>query len=1327
MKKPYKPNLVEYSKSSTKRKKPSDTPTPITELNTAAAISYSERKEVPWEEQRTLPKRFHESGIGTWPALRIINERGSGKKREYLLEWEPHPYTKEVFRPDWTAATSVGVALVEAWKNQKNPLNQVSGSSNASDRLANLEERRKRVTHTIQDSSSEPGSQNITLPTTAAPPAKTSKTPDSSNPRRGIPLSFLEKSHSVSSPLEIAETQQETSQQWQRQLVSVDISPPDINTADYESLRSSQINSAGGIDFSSPLKSQLIFSQPERTQSSAKSGPIPVSTLLTNRQKNGLKTANKNPPSKLNPSSSVSANGQQPLKSSPDPVISSGGPRASVSHPESSPTSSKFGTPEYVPSTNQDSPRGRAVSIELGSQLGSRRNGQALKISDLIIPESDSQILVSQNQAAQPASQASIPRNSFPSPLPQGLQTSNNCSKSLLQLSNQANSNPHSQGNSVSSPWEFRTQHPVKETSAARNLSYQDHNLPTTLGKRLLQPFNSPIRSGGKDSTQLRQAQASPPGSTTSPLTLRERLRQARASTTFADLLSNTDIETHTNDMDMSPASSDTSPAAGGRHDRSRESPLESSSGAQGVMYDNAIGGSALPIQKSIEQEQLLNDEQDSEGSKGSSSQQSVENERDIAQVDGLVLPSLPLLGPSEYALGLPAEGKIQSVYADIIKTKKKAILKFINRHEAIGSGNTSPNRTHERNEMNELIQLLHNTTTHLDLGLPGISTQYSINPEQHAAYANYAGSKFSLLGHLVDTLKRVSCSIVIAARSGVIQDLLEQYLETKEINVKRHDRRSTSQSPDVERPHEFQVELMSTMSDYTVNLTRTPILMIAFDASFDAQDPQIKRVRTLGLARSRTLVPVVHLLVTNSSEHVDLCIPKSLPSPIRLKLLVRATYQARPNLGGKPTYVPNPSDEPQGRAMDFSDLQRALRKSPERKLYMLASIITQAAMSSDFDSKWGLGSVSELQLTEVTDSPPKVSGTSTVAETPKDAFPRSRTPVSRADTPSGKKRLLEVENAVVALNKRQRLTPTPLRETENGKSNVQVAQPVQAQDLINKLQAELTKEREARLKAEEEKEKVQLQLDQWKSDHAALLRRYEKRMKKCHEQEKTNTKLVRTIENNKSRQERTIEDNTTLKEKVKGLQQELNATREAIKYGGGDAATVEVAREEARSLLAKNMHLEKSLENTRKDFEFTRAQYQEASNKAAEFANQARDLEEKVSDLSKQAGDEKRRLREMNYQESLNHHLSKIAELEQEKRTRDVLLKKIEEENRQLKRNRGVQTRGSSAQPPGSPGLDAPSGSRGPRSRQNSPAPGLFPHHGNTATNRGSLLRHER
>lgn len=739
---------------------------------------------------------------------------------------------------------------------------------------------------------------------------------------------------------------------------------------------------------------------------------------------------------------------------------------------------------------------------------------------------------------------------------------------------------------------------------------------------------------------------------------------------------------------------------------------------------DNATVEPALPIQDSIEDEHL-NDEDESSGSKQSSSQQSVENEQDVDHVDGLILPTVPIVGPAQYCLALPAEGKVQSTYFDIIKAKRKVISKFINRHEAIGSGNGSPNRTHQRNDIIELVQRLHDTTTHIDLGLPGFSTQYSLDSQEHAAYANYAGSKFSFLGHLVDVLKSVECSIVVMAQSGPVQDLLEQYLTMKHVSIKRHDPLSPSDSPGPDRPTtDFEVELISTMTSYEVTLRRRPLMIIAFDASFDAQNPQVRRIRTVYSNRNSQLVPVLHLLIANSSEHVDLCIPRSMPSPLRLKLLLRATWQARPNLGGKVTYIPNASDGPDGRPIDMADFQRAVRKSPERKLSMLASFIARAAVSSDFDKHWPFTTMPKLELSESEEVPIISSGFTSVAETPREPLVLpAEMPLSRADTPSGKKRLLDVDVPQV-LSKRQRLTPTPLRETIEG-VNTPSSQAENLRDVVSRLQAELLLEKTARKRAEEERDMTKGLLDQWKKDHAALQRRYEKRVKKSHELADSNKKLLQTIENNKSRQTKASDDVAGLKEKVKGLQGELTTARDEIKAGGGDGALLEVAREEARTLLAKNIHLEKSLENTRKDFEFTRQQYQNASNKAVELSNQVRELEEQATSLSQQASTEKRRLKETNFQESIKRHTAKVQALEQENRARETILKKLEEENRQLKKSRGIQTRGSSVQPPGSPSMDVPG--RGTRSRQGSPAPGLLGQHHGTGANRGSLLRHER
>lgn len=1151
-------------------------------------------------------------------------------------------------------------------------------------------------------------SQHQLSRTTRSLSTKTPDTAKASKSRASLKPPSVDRT-GAASPIEIAETQQETSQA-RHPFVEVPIAP--INRDEWESLHSSQINSDGGLKgFSSPTQSQR---PPFNYARSRLNESLPESTGLVSISSSSLPQPLVEDPIKSPPSTNKQACEYTPREKRPatgvvsSPLTIRKQPRRHTATPfkypqpvtldipssEPSSSASKPGEREHVLDNQQHSEQTRKPSQELGSSPARRY----LTISEL------TDGVQSQSQFSQQPNKASQQQNNYHSP-----------------------------------PWKFQTQ--AFDAEKPADLLPIAKSGPRAQTRRLLESISSPIGSMNSSySFSQRMATSpapsigpvqSPPGSTFSPNSSTQMVD--RTGNIPADTISGSQLLMR-NETDLA----GTSPSLYQATDNQKGIPKENvavptimyGNAAQSTMNDVALAGSDLPIQNSIEEEQQSsNGEQSSTDSKASSSQQSVENERDISQAHGWVQPTLPILGPGEYAIALPAEGKIQSTYFDVIKAKRKAIIKFINRHDSVGSSSGSPNRTHERNEMNELIQRLHDTTTHMDLGLPGLSTQYSIQTQEHAAYANYAGSKFSFLGHLVDMLKQVDCSIIVMSREGAIQDLLEQYLTMKHISVRRHDRIATSKSPAPDRPTpEFHIELISTMSSEQIPISKRPILMIAFDASFDSQDPQVLEIRSHFSNTPSTLLPVIHLLVSNSSEHVDRCLSKNIPSPSRLKMLVRATYQAGPNLGGKPTYVPDPSDEPEDRAMDMSDLQRALRKSPERKLRMLASIVTRASLSSDFEASWSLGLMPELQLTELDDPPPKASGMSSVAETPREVQAHSRTPLSRADTPSGRKRVLEIEGIVPALNKRQRLTP--LRDSVEA-GNVVVndlnTQLAKLQELANKLQADLVSEREARKAAEQDRNYAQEQLDHWRKDHADLQRRYEKRMTKCHELEKQHKELLKTIENNTSREERIAEVNSALKKKNTDLQAELDAARAEIKAGGGDTAALEVAREENRRLLAKSNHMEKSLENTRKDFDFVRSQYQEASNKAVEFASRVRELETDIVDLTKLADGQKQRLKETNFEGSVKRHLAKISELELERKAKDVVLRKLEEENRQLKRNRGIQTRGSSVQPPGSPGLDG-HGGRGPRSRQGSPAPGLFPgSHVSSVGNRGSLLRHER
>ncbi|KIX99427.1 uncharacterized protein Z520_05003 [Fonsecaea multimorphosa CBS 102226] len=1249
-------------------------------------------------------ERFIEAGKDSWPVDEVVNHRrGPRNTLRYLVKWVDHPETGEVYKPTWVSGDGVTTDLVEAYWAGKN-----ARSREIAESREGSESREHAESETIVGSNNEVRRS----PRQTTSPA--GKQLENRTPRQ------------TSAPCSLADSSSEPQSQWgQARIVTRSLSNTEASIS--PSSRSDQSKvavdtitlaqrghcSEASSDRSlepSPPPGSTPEPQLEEREFEFEPGPVSISETdleldpkPTPGPESGSESERESPPD---------------LGSEPDPKPTPVPDSGSESERASPPDLGSETDPESVIALEQEG------ELETSSRPESEFSTPPDPISE---PERESTRSPSRshsNQATEfhaPISQHSSRRPSYslitPTPPLEGLQQERQRGPALdstrpRRLPARQTEEPHAP-TSAASPSRRRQYRASSEPPAADNAFAEESSVNFAGSSSTLVPGSSEFHSPGF----LPQERS--PSTEKSRRFFNPTYRPTFVAAALLAARSRFDLSSFSYLMDPS-----VDPIVG----LPGMQPLEPGSVPSGAAEMSFFDVSALPIQNSIEEEeQTSNGEQFSSDSKASSSQQSVENERDVPQVAGLVPPSLPILGPAEYALALPCEGKIQSIYSDIIKDKEKSIKKFLSRHESVGSSNGSPARTQERNEMNELVQRLHDTVTHMDLGLPGIPTQYPDESQEHAAYANYAGSKFSFLGHLVELFKNIGCSIIIMAREGPIQDLLEGYLKMKHVAVKRQDRMARSKSATPDRIiTDFQVELLSTGSTHQVAIYSRPILMIAFDSSFDSQDPQVARIRSHFSEKRPSLLPVLHLLVANSSEHVERCLPRSMPSTVKLKALVRATYQAWPNLGGKPTYLPRPTDQPEGRPMDVSDLQRGIRKSPERKLAKLASIVLQAAISPDFDKNWSLSLMPELQLTEYAETPAKRSGVTTRAETPREALARSRTPLSRSGTPSGKKRLLDVDGFLPALQKRQRLTP--LRDSAEASNKIDTTyQVAQLQDQIKKLEAELGMERVGRQNAEQDRENAHEQLAQWKQDHAGLQRRYEKRMTKCHELERQNKNILKTIESNKTRNEKFAEDNLALKQKNAELQKELAAARAEIKAGGGDAAAVEAAREEARTLLAKNTALERSLENTRKDFEFTRTQYQEASNKAAEFANQVTDLEGDVAKLSQQAGTEKRRLKETNYQNSIKQHLAKIAEMELERKSRDTLLRKLEEENRHLRRNRGIQTRGSSVQPPGSPGLDGHSG-RGTRSRQGSPAPGLFANsHHNSVASRGSLLRHER
>lgn len=205
---------------------------------------------------------------------------------------------------------------------------------------------------------------------------------------------------------------------------------------------------------------------------------------------------------------------------------------------------------------------------------------------------------------------------------------------------------------------------------------------------------------------------------------------------------------------------------------------------------------------------------------------------------------------------------------------------------------------------------------------------------------------------------------------------------------------------------------------------------------------------------------------------------------------------------------------------------------------------------------------------------------------------------------------------------------------------------------------------------------------------------------------------LLETIKTAERRREMQNNETTKLRDERTELKNDLQAAREALKTGGGSVAELEAAKEETRKLAKEKASLEKAVESKTRDFEYTSQQYQTASTVAAEHASQLTLLEAENAELKRKANAKVIEHKEWKSQHDNDRHLSRIAELESMLSSREELLRRKEEELRDLRKNRSVATRASSVQP------------RSPRlgnSRPESPAPGAL------VVGRGSALRFER
>lgn len=202
---------------------------------------------------------------------------------------------------------------------------------------------------------------------------------------------------------------------------------------------------------------------------------------------------------------------------------------------------------------------------------------------------------------------------------------------------------------------------------------------------------------------------------------------------------------------------------------------------------------------------------------------------------------------------------------------------------------------------------------------------------------------------------------------------------------------------------------------------------------------------------------------------------------------------------------------------------------------------------------------------------------------------------------------------------------------------------------------------------------------------------------------------------NAERKREAQTKDIATAKESRRIVEQELQEARTALLASPVSAiAELERARAEVRQLQAEKALLERKIGYANNETEVTRKAYQEASSAAVDSASQISQLESENKVLQSRASTSAADLAAITQRNENVAIRNQIAGLEATLKDREEVLRRKDEELRELRRGRGMGTRGTSAKPGGSP-----RGSRGV-----SPVAGEPMHRGGSNKGLGSALR---
>lgn len=252
----------------------------------------------------------------------------------------------------------------------------------------------------------------------------------------------------------------------------------------------------------------------------------------------------------------------------------------------------------------------------------------------------------------------------------------------------------------------------------------------------------------------------------------------------------------------------------------------------------------------------------------------SLKEEKDTEMIHST---ELPRLAPMEHIVPLPLFSNIRKIYESTIRNNKREIQEF--------SSNDIADPPLDL-RMERMVDTLKKLGDHQDIDSEETPSQANMTDDIIKKWAETCSTKCAFVRELLDALRSVEIQVLIVARRGRMLDILEAMCRSQRYSYERPDQyRDSGQSG----KGLLRVKLVPTGDDRGCP---TAEVVIAFDETFRTAKKEY-------LDRRNKPATVLSLVVTNSAEHLELCIPKTpTKSRERTQALVNAIVDRRHDVG---------------------------------------------------------------------------------------------------------------------------------------------------------------------------------------------------------------------------------------------------------------------------------------------------------------------------------------------------------------------------------------------------------------------------------------------